>query len=655
MTEIVAPPSSPTSRRPLALPALADVPLERLAIPVLALLAGLLSIVNLTVSGYANTYYAIAAQAGSQSWSALFFGALDAQGFITIDKPPLATWLMSLSVRAFGLSSSSILLPQALLGVASVVVLYLAVRRSFGAPAAFIAGVVMAITPVSVLIFRYDNPDALLTFLLVTAAWALGRAIEAGRLRWVILAASLVGAGFLTKYLQAYLVLPAFILVWLVAAPVSLQRRIGGLLAAGLAVVISSGWWVAIVELLPASARPYIGGSTTNSVLELVLGYDGLGRIFGNRPAGSGLGSGLDGLVGNAGAGLGGGGGASFGGEPGLLRLFNPQFAGEIAWLLPAALIALASAVVIHRRARRTAAPVAGYVLWGCWLLVHLAVFSFMSGIIHPYYTVIIAPAIAALTGAGVVELWRRRDAGLLPRLTLAAGIAVSGAVAWLILARTPAFAPGLGIGIAAIATAAALVLLIPGGLLDRRIGRLAAALALAAVLAGPLSYAAATMASAHGGGDPAAGPATAGEFSVGPGGIDTTADAGLVAYLTEHQGSARWIVAVSGSQSAASIQLTAGQPVMSMGGFTGSDPTPTLAQLKAYIASGELRFVIVGGGGPNGAGAGPGGFGGPGGGLGGSTDAAARTAWITATCTVVASDGGALNNLYDCAGTVAP
>ena len=195
---------------------------------------------NLTVSGWANAYYSAAAQAASQSWPALFFGALDAAGFITVDKPPLSLWLMGLSVRLLGLSPFAVLLPQALAGVASVLVLHAAVRRQLGREAALIAGVAFAITPVAALMFRYNNPDAVLVLLLVSAAWAVIRGLEDGRLRWPLLAAVLVGSAFLVKYLQAYLVLPAFVLVWLVAAPGSVRRRIGVLLASGAVVVVSS-------------------------------------------------------------------------------------------------------------------------------------------------------------------------------------------------------------------------------------------------------------------------------------------------------------------------------------------------------------------------------------------------------------------------------
>jgi 4-amino-4-deoxy-L-arabinose transferase-like glycosyltransferase len=652
MSELIAQPAI-EPRADAEGPRLADLAASRLAaldlpIVALAVLAGVLYLVNLTVSGYANTYYAMAAQAASQSWSAWFFGSLDGSSFITLDKPPLATMLMGLSVRTLGLSPWSILLPQALLGVGSVLVLYLAVRRSFGRTAGLIAGAVMALTPVAVLIFRYDNPDALLTFLMVTAAWALGRGLEHGRLGWAILAAALVGAAFLTKYLQAYLLLPAFALVWLVSAPVSFHRRLGGLLAAGVTVAIASGWWVAIVELLPVSARPYIGGSTTNSALELLLGYDGLGRIFGGERglAGGVLGSPADGLAFNNPVGRG---GPSFGGDPGILRLFNDQFGGQVAWLLPAAVLALAVGLIAYRRAARTDRRVAGYLLWGGWLTVHVGVFSFMSGIIHPYYTVALAPAIGALVGGGASELWSRRTlASRVAGPVLGLGVLVTGITGSVLLERTSDFAPGLGIGVLALSVAAAIVLAIPAVLTTPVVTRVALGAALVAALAGPTSYSLTTMSMSLAGGDPSAGPAVAGAFGGAGGGVvgDTgTADSALVEYLLANQGSARWIVAADGSQSAAGIQLAAGEPVMAMGGFSGGDPAPTLDQLKTYIASGELRYVVLGGGGPGG------GFNGrPGGGPGGG-DANARTAWITANCTPV-TIAGSTTDLYDCATT---
>ena len=617
-------------------------------------LAALVYIVNLTVSGFANTYYSAAALAASQSWSAWFFGSIDASNFITVDKPPLSTMVMGLSVRLFGLSSWSVLLPEALMGVGTVVILMAIVRRTMGSPAAVIAGLVAALTPAAVLIFRYNNPDALLTLLLTGAAYAFIRALEAGRLRWVTLAALLVGLAFNTKYLQAWLVLPAFGLVWAAAAPGSRGHRIRGLLVAFATVVIASGWWVVVMELIPASARPFVGGSTNGSALDLILGYDGLGRIFGGSgPGGGGTG--------------GGPGGGGFSGNPGILRLFNDQLGGQVAWFLPLAVVGLGVGILARRRAPRTDLRRAAYLMWGLWLAVHVIVFSFMSGIIHSYYVVVMAPAIGALVGGGVTELWSRR--GRAPRrslagIILATALIASAVVAWLLLGRTPSFAPGLAIAVVAIAAVTAVIMALPAVVVDRRIQVAAVAVAIAALLAGPVAYAIDTMQTAYGGGDPSAGPqvanaagfggpnggpgafqgggqggvpagapgfgGAAGGPNGGPGGEDVSS--ALTDYLVANRGSARWIVAVTSANQAGSIELATGLPVMAMGGFSGTDPAPTLAQLQADIASGELRFVIVGGGG------------GPGGGQSDITD------WVIANCTPVSSLSA---NLYDCAGAV--
>src|ERR1022692_4672547 len=238
----------------------------------------------------------------------------------------------------------------------------------------------MAITPVAVLMFRFNNPDALLVLLMTAGAYAMTRAVDSGRTRWIALAGALLGFGFLTKMLQAFLVLPAFALVYLVAGPPKLGRRIWQLLVGGAALVAAAGWWVAIVQLTPAADRPYVGGSTNNNVLQLALGYNGLGRLTGNET----------GSVGGGGA-AGGGGGAIWGGPASVFRLFRSEFGGQISWLLPAALMALVA------------------LMWGSWLLVTGVIFSYMSGIIHPYYMIALAPAIGALTGIGAVMLWRAR------------------------------------------------------------------------------------------------------------------------------------------------------------------------------------------------------------------------------------------------------
>ena len=233
-------------------------------------------------SGWANSFYAAAAQAGATSWKAFLYGASDAPASITVDKPPFSLWPMALSVRVFGLSPWSVLVPQALMGVATVAVVRASVRRVASAGAALLAGAVLAVTPVAVLMFRYDNPDAMLVLLLSLTAAAVLRGIEDGRTRWMLLAGALVGLAFLTKQLEAFLAVPAMGLAWLVAAPVDLRRRLrDGVLAIG-ATVLAGGWWVALVELVPASARPWIGGTSSNSFLQLTFGYNGVGRITGN-------------------------------------------------------------------------------------------------------------------------------------------------------------------------------------------------------------------------------------------------------------------------------------------------------------------------------------------------------------------------------------
>ncbi len=627
---------------------------RRLGVPVvLAVVAAVAYLWNLQVSGYANTYYSAAAQAASQSWTAMFFGSIDAAGFITVDKPPVALWVMGVSVRLLGVNALAMLLPQALAGVASVLVLHATVRRQLGDLAAAIAGLAFAVTPVAALIFRYNNPDAVLVLLLLGAAWAVVRGLEDGAIRWAALAGVLVGFAFLTKYLQAYLVLPAFFLAWLVAAPGSVRRRLAGLVIAGLTVLVSSAWWVLLVDAIPAASRPYIGGSTNNTALDLVLGYDGLGRIFGGAGGPGGPGGAASGGFRPGG----GGPGAGFGGTPGLLRMFNSQWGGEISWLLPAAAIGLIAGLGATLRATRTDPRRAAFLLWGGWAVVHVLVFSLMSGVAHPYYAVAIAPAAAALAGGAIALPWERRHEA--PACALVIGVAMVASAGWgmAVLDRTPDFWPG--VGLIAVAAALAAAVLLAGAAWssdDPRsgaIGRAGLAIGVAAMLVGPTLYTGATMERALAGGDPAAGPANArgdgglggGFGGPGPGafpGDGASANDRLMAYLVEQRGNARWLVAVASANEAGPLQLATGIPVMAMGGFMGSDPAPTLDQLKGYVADGSLRFVILGGRG------GPGGPGGFFGGDGQGNVASERTTWVTQACTPV-TDVSA--SLYDCAG----
>jgi 4-amino-4-deoxy-L-arabinose transferase-like glycosyltransferase len=654
----------------------------RPALLALLLLTGVLYIWGLGKSGWANAFYSAAVQAGSVSWKAFFFGSSDAANSITVDKTPASLWVMALSARVFGVNAWSILVPQALMGVASVGLVFATVRRWFGPAAGLLAGAVLALTPIAVLMFRFNNPDALLVLLMVAGAYATMRAVENGSTKWLMLAGVFVGFGFLAKMLQALLVVPAFALAYLIAGPPRLGKRLWQLILAGLALVVSAGWYIAIVELVPASMRPYIGGSQNNSLLELTLGYNGLGRLNGNE-TGS----------------VGGGGGGGNWGEAGILRMFDSAQGGQISWLMPAALIVLAAGLVLTARRPRTDPQRAGLVLWGSWLLITGLVFSFMQGIFHAYYTVALAPAVGAVVGMGAALLWRARR-NIFAALTLAAAIAVTAWWSSHLLARSADFLPWLR-WVVLVGGLIGAVAVLGSVRLPARIAAVAAGVALGAVLAGPAAYAVQTASEAHTGSIPSAGPAVAGGgpggfpggggrgnrggFGGGPGGgmpgggfpgggfpggtqnggtaPGGTAQGGTAPGGTAQGGTApggarnggggmrgggmggllnaatvsdemkalleadadkyTWVAAAVGSQNASGYQLATGKPVMAVGGFNGSDPSPTLAQFQQYVADGKIHYFIGGGG-----------FGGRGGSSGGSNYSSQIAEWVAANFT---------------------
>lgn len=590
---------------------------------------------GLGASGWANSFYSAAVQAGSVSWKAFFFGSSDAANSITVDKPPASLWIMALSVRAFGLSSWSVLVPQALMGVASVALLWATVRRHFGAAAGLLAGLVLALTPVAVLMFRFNNPDALLVLLTLAAAWALLRGIEDGRTRWLVLTGVFVGLGFLTKQLQVMLVVPPLALTYLLFGPPRLGRRIAQLVAALAATVVAAGWWLLAVELWPASSRPWIGGSQNNSILELTLGYNGLGRLNGDE-RGSVTGGAVPGAVpGGAPAGFpGGGGGGGMWGSTGITRMFEPAQGGQIAWLIPAALILGVLGIVLRGKLTRVDVPRAALVLFGSWLLTAGLVFSFMAGIFHSYYTVALAPQIGALVGGGAVLAWRNRGAAWV-RVVSALTMTATAWWSWELLGRSPSFLPWLRWAVLVLGVVAAVTLLVP-----RLTGRLAAASAAAVVvsaLAGPTAYAVDTIGTPHTGALNTAGPAVAGGMGgfgghggrgelpggmfpggggppgsgghgrggAGEGGVGAAAgnllrgsEPGpeLTALLESGGDGYTWVAATVGSNSASGYQLATQLPVMPVGGFNGSDPSPTLDRFQQDVAAGRIHYFIGGG-----------------------------------------------------------
>ncbi|MET9791589.1 ArnT family glycosyltransferase [Streptomyces canus] len=627
---------------------------------------------NLSASGYANSFYSAAVQAGTKSWKAMFFGSLDAGNAITVDKPSAFLWPMEIAARIFGLNAWTILGPEVLMGVGTVAVVYASVRRRFSPGAGLIAGAVLALTPVAALMFRFNNPDAMLALLMALACYFVVRAIEDGKTKWLVWAGVAIGFAFLAKTLQAFLILPSLAIVYAVCAPVSLKKRFGQLAAATGALIVSGGWWVAIVELWPASSRPYIGGSQNNSFLELTFGYNGLGRLNGEE-------------TGSVGGG-GGAGGTGQWGETGWDRMFNSEIGSQISWLLPAALILLVAGLVATRKLRRTSVTRGSFLVWGGSLLITLVVFSYMAGIFHQYYTIALAPYIAAVVGMGAGTLWEKR-AEMWASLTLAASVVAASAWGYVLLNRTPDYLPWLKWLVLTGGLVAALGLIFVARL-GRQLALGAAALGIVAALAGPTAYTLSTVDSAHTGSIPTAGPAGASMMGGGPGGGGrggfgggtggpggqtqngngttqgqgqqgqgfpgggtggtggfgggmpgqngntqgngntqnqqggmpggTTGDGGGMGggggvggllngatvsaeakkLLKADADDYTWAAAAIGAQNAASYQLATDESVMAIGGFNGTDPSPTLAQFKEYVADGKIHYFVSSGSG---------------------------------------------------------
>ncbi|MHC3471019.1 ArnT family glycosyltransferase [Streptomyces sp. 7R007] len=454
--------------------------------------------------GWANSYYSAAVKSMGRDWTNFLFGSFDPAGVVTVDKPPAALWPQVVSSKIFGMHGWALVLPQVVEGVAAVFVLHRTIRRWAGEGAALLGALVMTLTPITVAINRDNNPDTLLVLFLVAAAYALTRALQTGSGRrstwWLCASGFLIGCGFLTKMMAAWMVLPALAAAWLVGARGTWLARIGRLLIAGGVCAVSSLWWVVMVAWWPGE-KPYIGGSTDGGAWDLVTGYNGLGRIFGESPGGGGMGN------------FGGG----FGGDAGLLRLFNDQVAGQISWLLPVSAVALVVAVAgagMRRRGGSSAGEAlagSGWVLWGTWLVVCGLVFSTQQGIFHPYYTTQLAPAVAALTAGLVTALVRAHRAGARWALPVGAGtVLVTIVWAVIVIRREPSWHGWL-------AWVVLLLGLIAVGLLvaaGRAVRLLPVALggALAAVLLAPAAWAVSVpggSGSAMGGSNPTAGPAT--------------------------------------------------------------------------------------------------------------------------------------------------
>lgn len=461
-------------------------------------LAAVLNLWALSRNGLANTYYAAAVKSMSSSWHDFLYASLDRGGVMTVDKPPLSLWVQALSARVFGFSSLSILVPQALMGVASVALVYDLVRRRFGRIGGFVAGLSLALTPITVAISRHNNPDALLVLCCVAALWCTVRGLDENpahpRLRWLVLAGVCVGLGFETKMGVALLVVPGIAAAWLWLAPAARGRlhALRQLLAGGGAMLLVGGAWPLLVELTPAADRPWISGTSNNSVLSLIFEYNGLGRVEGQTGGPAGTANSL------------------FGGAAGPLRLLNSALGGQAGWLLGFALVSGLGLLAVTRLRRND--PRSGWLLTvGGAFATTAVLFSFAGGIFHPYYVSLLAPFVAALVGAGAVEMLR---AGSGTRLLAALAVAAGVVVELVVLGNYPGQLTWLPPVLIVVGVLAVVALLAFG---TRAVRMAALGAVLAALLAAPAVWAFDTLGHATSSTFPAGGPASA--EAGGPGG----------------------------------------------------------------------------------------------------------------------------------------
>ena len=613
----------------------------------LLLLAAALNLWALTRNGWANDYYSAAVRSMSTSWHNFLFASMDHSGVMTVDKPPLALWVQALSARIFGYHPLSILAPQALMGVAAVALVYDLVRRRFGRIGGVVAGLTLALTPITVAMSRHNNPDALLTLCCVAALWFAVRALEDGRTRWLVLAGVSVGLGFETKMGAALLVVPAIVVAWLWVAPRGRIAALRQLAAGGAAMVAVGGAWPLLVTLTPAADRPWISGTSDNSILSLILNYNGVGRLAGQSggPAGAGPGGG----------GGGGGGGSLFGGSPGPLRLLNAALGGQAGWMLGFALVTgvgLLVATRLRRRDERT-----GWLLavGGAGLTIAVA-FSTAAGIFHPYYVAQLAPFVAALVGAGAATLLgRSRLARVLAPFAVAGGVASElivlhnnpGQLGWLppVLVVAGALAAAALLAVAAprlrlalVASVVGLLLIAPatwavdtlghatsgtfpaGGPADAGnggafvvfgrfgapggLGRSPSANGAGVPLVRPRSNGRRAPAAAGGfvpGGGPPAGFSPGGPRPFGgargfagpggPGGFGGQDLSAELSYIKAHGGGT---LAVASQSSAASAIVAGHTNVAGIGGFSGNESEVSTSWLAGEVRAGQIRWVLA-------------------------------------------------------------
>jgi 4-amino-4-deoxy-L-arabinose transferase-like glycosyltransferase len=618
---------------------------DRLSLAAVTAVSLVLNLWNLSINGLGNQYYTAATRSMIDSWHNFFFVSFDPGGFISVDKPPVALWLEAASARVLGVNTWSVLGPSAIAGAAAVALLWCIVRRHFGVAAATIAGLALAVSPINVAVNRLNLPEPFLILFLVAAAWAVLRSFDSPKgWRWVVAAGLFVGLAFNTKMLAAYIPLPGLGIALLVGTTGWWEKLKRGAIF-GVTSIAASLPWLLIVDATPAADRPYVGGSTNNTVWNLVFGYNGFGRVDGQSLGGGpGGGGGFGGpALGGGGARLGGGGGGFggtgaggiFGGTAGPLRLFSDALGGQIAWLLPLAIIGALAALWVVRRDRTRRAAV---ILWAGWVALYGIVFSEAEGTFHAYYTSVMMPAIAALVGIGAMAMlglvrrnrWWFALVGFAGFVTLALQLGLAD--------REPDFY-GWTRGLVVVGAVAATIGVLVGVARRRsKIIKVALAVAIAASLIMPSAWAASETNNAVLNSTlPQAGPRT-GSSGSSFGAASSNGDPTLAAWLVAHNTDGEtWDLVVSNSQIGSGLLADQGVSVMSLGGFMGTDQTISLSRFADLVAAGQVRYVYTGS---------RGGIGG----LGGASSTIVRA--VEQSCPAVTdAPAGYTGSIYDCAG----
>ncbi|WP_133247068.1 glycosyltransferase family 39 protein [Pseudarthrobacter sp. AG30] len=554
-------------------------------------LNGILNFWNLGINGWANYFYSSAVQSGTQDLGSAFFGSSDWGNSITVDKPPLSLWVMEISTKMFGFTPIGILAPQAIMGVISTLLIYVIIRKNFSAIPALFAAAVFFTTPIVVLMSRYNNPDPLMLLLMLVSVHAVQHAIESNRLRYLILTGVAVGLAFMTKQLQGLLVLPSVSAAYLFWGNAAWSTRLKNSAISGAVMVFTGGFWMTVVDLIPAGVRPYVGGSQSNSMLELTLAYNGLDRIVGTdaNPVANLIPEQFRQVDSDA----------------GLTRLLNANYGQEIGWMLPAAIIgALLTAFGWKLLPRKGGARTLAFMAI-TWFLGTYLVLSFMGNQIHTYYTEALSAPLALTLGVASA-IYVQHHQLFVVRAVAAAGILATAMCTWLILSSVVGWPEWLGNGIMLLGALGAALSVVRPPARWLEVG--AASVAVVAMLAGPLLTSALNTALPQNGSNPVSGQLTksptsinrflddmkhgnpAWAYDVAFGQKPNTA---ILDRLTTASRTCLWAAATSASQTAARLQLEVARPVMPLGGFAGSDPSPTLQAFKDKVAGGQICYFL--------------------------------------------------------------